>query len=163
MSKVVLVEAHKQGLIPTDEVIGVCMEEVSRLRNHDSLLHGANPRGTAIRARTLMVSKKEKHIGRVSTARTRGSHTIRTNYRACYLSGRVRGLTASAPQPVKAVMSHVSGMSVKASKVVFSSFSFTLAYDTANSYRLLSNFPLCNFFRNRTSHPTLSRHVPYTQ
>jgi len=54
MSKVVAVEAHKQGLIPTDKVVSVSNEEVDRLRNHGSLLWGANSRGTALRARKLL-------------------------------------------------------------------------------------------------------------
>jgi len=54
MSKMVAVEAHKQGLIPTDEVVSVSIEEVERLRNHGSHLWGANSRGTAIRARKLL-------------------------------------------------------------------------------------------------------------
>jgi len=54
MSEVVAVEAHKQGLIPTDKVVSVSNEEVDRLRNHGSLLWGANSRGTAIRARKLL-------------------------------------------------------------------------------------------------------------
>lgn len=54
MSRVVSVEAHKQGLIPTDEVVSVSTEEVNRLRSHGSLLWGANSRGTAIRARKLL-------------------------------------------------------------------------------------------------------------
>jgi len=54
MSRMVAVEAHKQGLIPTDELISVSAEEANRLREHGALLWGANSRGTAIRARKLL-------------------------------------------------------------------------------------------------------------
>ena len=54
MSKVVATEAHKQGLIPSDEVSSVSSEEAGRLRAGGFLLWGANSRGTAIRARKLL-------------------------------------------------------------------------------------------------------------
>ncbi len=54
MSKMISIEAHKQGLIPSDEVVSLSTEEANRLRPHGSLLWGANSRGTAIRARKLL-------------------------------------------------------------------------------------------------------------
>lgn len=54
MSELVATEAHKQSLIPSNEVVSVSAEEADRLRPHGSLLWGANSRGTAIRARKLL-------------------------------------------------------------------------------------------------------------
>ena len=54
VSKAVASEAHKQGLIPSDEVSSVSSEEAGRLREYGFVLWGANSRGTAIRARKLL-------------------------------------------------------------------------------------------------------------
>lgn len=54
MSKVVALEAYKQGFIPSAEVISMTPDEVDRLRKHASVIWGANSRGSAIRARKLL-------------------------------------------------------------------------------------------------------------
>ena len=54
MSKVVATEAHKQGLIPSAEVVSLSAEEAGQLTPFGFLLWGANSRGTAIRARQLL-------------------------------------------------------------------------------------------------------------
>ena len=54
ISKLVATEAHKQGLLPSDEVVSVSAEEADQLRKHGFVLWGANSRGSAIRARKLL-------------------------------------------------------------------------------------------------------------
>ena len=54
MSKLVTSEAHKQGLIPSAEVISVSPEEAGRRTEGGFVLWGANSRGSAIRARKLL-------------------------------------------------------------------------------------------------------------
>ena len=54
MSKLVAAEAHKQGLLPSDEVVSVSAEEADQLRKHGFVIWGANSRGSAIRARKLL-------------------------------------------------------------------------------------------------------------
>lgn len=54
VSKTVAKEAHKQGLIPSAEVISVTPDEAERLRGGGSVLWGANSRCSAIRVRKLL-------------------------------------------------------------------------------------------------------------
>ena len=54
MSRAVAAEAHKQGLIPSDEVANLSPEEIGQLREYGFILWGANSRGSAIRARKLL-------------------------------------------------------------------------------------------------------------
>lgn len=54
MSKLIAVAAKKKGLIPSDELISVSVEEADRRRKHGFLLWGANSRCKAIRARKLL-------------------------------------------------------------------------------------------------------------
>ena len=56
-------EAHKQGLLPSDDVISVTGKEADQLIAHASVLWGANSRASAIRARKLLGWKpKERSI-----------------------------------------------------------------------------------------------------
>ena len=54
MSQVVASEAHKQGLIPSADVVSISSEEADQLTQAGSILWGANSRGSAIRARKLL-------------------------------------------------------------------------------------------------------------
>ena len=63
ISQVVATTAHKQGLLPSDEVVTVSNEEANRLSPWGALLWGGNSRARAIRARKLLGwSPKEKSL-----------------------------------------------------------------------------------------------------
>ena len=52
--KAVASAAHKQGFIPTDEVVAMSGDDANQLRPHGALLWGSNSRGRALRARQLL-------------------------------------------------------------------------------------------------------------
>ena len=52
--KAVACAAHKQGFIPTNEVVAISADDVNQLRPHGALLWGSNSRGRALRARNLL-------------------------------------------------------------------------------------------------------------
>ncbi len=54
ISKLVAIEAHKQGFLQTDEVVPLPAAEANKLTPHATFLFGANSRCKAIRARKLL-------------------------------------------------------------------------------------------------------------
>jgi len=53
-AKAIASAAHKQGFIPSDDVVAMSGDEVNQIRSFGALLWGANSRSRALRARKLL-------------------------------------------------------------------------------------------------------------